>query len=368
MKKEGGRKRLRILPNSSKGLSAIVATLIIILLVLVAAGIIWVVVRNIIAEGAEGIELGRFTLDLSIKSAYIDGTNINVNVRRSSGEGDLIGVRFIFFDGTDSTSVDRNIPLIPTQERLFSFNSDDFDGVDDISVFYEVSVAPIYTSSSGTETIGDITDTATISGSSGGNGDNGGTGTSECDDGTDNDDDGNIDLNDIGCLDSNDNDETDCGDGVCEGGENVDTCPLDCSGGTPSSCNGIWDGDDVGVNDCDGDPLPANCNPDCTCSAGFSGDGAGACVLDPSINNGTIYSVWPSGAVKYFDSEDLPIDVTDYTSYYVNFSGSAENGCFRITWAEYLDTNGRSYIRTEFIVDINSGETYHVWEAENCGA
>ena len=74
-----------------------------------------------------------------------------------------------------------------------------------------------------------------------------------------------------------------------------------------------------------------------------------------------------SSAVKYFDSEDLPIDVFGYTLYYVNFSNSAENGCFRITWAEYMDANDRSYLRTEFIVDIGVGETYHVWEAENCG-
>jgi len=162
MKKEGREKELQILPNSRKGLSAIVATLIIILLVLVAAGIIWVVVRNIITEGAEEIELGRFTFDLSIKSAYIDGTNVKVNVRRSPGGGDLIGIKFIFFNSTDSIIVNRNIPLIELQERLFSFNSSE---VGDINALQEVSVAPIYESSSGGETVGDITDTATISSS-----------------------------------------------------------------------------------------------------------------------------------------------------------------------------------------------------------
>jgi hypothetical protein len=52
----------------------------------------------------------------------------------------------------------------------------------------------------------------------------------------------------------------------------------------------------------------------------------------------------------------------------VNFSNSEENGCFRITWAEYMETNGRSYLRTEFIVNISVGEGYYVWEAYNCGA
>ena len=49
--------------ESKKGLSAVVTTLIIILLVLVAVGIIWVVVQNIVTEGAESISLELFTVD-----------------------------------------------------------------------------------------------------------------------------------------------------------------------------------------------------------------------------------------------------------------------------------------------------------------
>ena len=42
----------------------------------------------------------------------------------------------------------------------------------------------------------------------------------ECNDKIDNDGDGAIDLADTGCDNKPDNDESDCGDGVCEGGEN----------------------------------------------------------------------------------------------------------------------------------------------------
>ena len=378
MKKEG-KKEIQILPNSSKGLSAIVATLIIILLVIVAAGIVWVVIRNIISEGAEGIELGRFTFDLSIKSAYIDGTNVKVMIRRSPGGGDLVGVRFIFFDGTNSISADRKTSVLELQEKLFSFDSAE---VDDVDALQEVSVAPIYELDSGKEKIGDITDTATISdsppaGGNGGNGNgnggngNGGTGepgTGYCGD--------NIIQNPNQDGESEVCDGTNLGGEDCvtqgfEGGDlacNVDCLSFDvssCTSGAPASCNGSWNPpEDSGV-ECDGG---ANCNPDCTCPTGFSADGNGGCDLNPAINTGTIFSVWPSGAVKYFDSEDLPVDVSAYTMYYVNFSNSIENGCFRITWAEYLETNGRSYLRTEFIVNISLGETYHIWEAENCGA
>ncbi|MBW2974166.1 metallophosphoesterase [Candidatus Woesearchaeota archaeon] len=55
-------------------------------------------------------------------------------------------------------------------------------------------------------------------------------GTNECDDGIDNDGDGNIDTADGGCLNASGTDETNCGDGVCEGGETSGTCPADCGG------------------------------------------------------------------------------------------------------------------------------------------
>ena len=56
----------------------------------------------------------------------------------------------------------------------------------------------------------------------------------ECSDRLDNDGDGAVDLADAGCVDKKDKDETNCGDGVCEGGETQQNCAADC--GTPGFC------------------------------------------------------------------------------------------------------------------------------------
>ena len=80
-------------------------------------------------------------------------------------------------------------------------------------------------------------------------------GTTECDDGLDNDGDSTTDMADSGCSSPTDNDESDCGDNVCEGGEDCSTCPSDCL--------------NIGEVCCDGTAYTGDCctNEDCTGSA-----------------------------------------------------------------------------------------------------
>ena len=73
--------------NDKRGLSTIVATLLIILLTLVAVGIIWVVVRNVIQGGSEQISLGKFTLDLKISQVQrINDSALSITLKRNVGE------------------------------------------------------------------------------------------------------------------------------------------------------------------------------------------------------------------------------------------------------------------------------------------
>ena len=75
--------------------------------------------------------------------------------------------------------------------------------------------------------------------------------TPECSDTKDNDGDAKIDYPaDLGCSSSSDTDETNCGDGVCEGGEDLNNCPTDCEVAPPppgspcydTDCNGCANG------------------------------------------------------------------------------------------------------------------------------
>jgi hypothetical protein len=383
---------------NKRGLSAVVTTLIIILLVIVAAGIIWVVVKAFIDRGSGDIELEQFNLDIQIKHAYLEDNLVKVGITRNKGAGDLTGVKFIFSDGSNSDGVERASSLDEFDTLSFVFDAD--DGVD-IDNVIEVSVAPMYITS-GKEKLGGVTDTADILNAVPGNI---GAGVGGCGDGSCSGGETPETCSaDCGDPDGGEADPADCGNEDIDTGETCDgenfngedcvsldlgfvggtlACNDDClsfdtggcDGETPSSCDGEWekngDPEDQGV-ECDGaDPLPDHCIA-CVCEAGFGPDFVaddGTCIIDDPVSSGFIYSVWPEGAAKYFDSEQLPLDTTDYTTYFVNFRNSNENSCFQITWAEYMELNGRTYLRLAFIADIIGGEVeeYDVWEAANCG-
>ena len=65
-----------------RGLDAVVTTLIIILLVLVAVGIIWVVVRNVVQQGSEQIDISSKCLSVDVQAVSVtaltcEGRNTN---------------------------------------------------------------------------------------------------------------------------------------------------------------------------------------------------------------------------------------------------------------------------------------------------
>ena len=320
-----------------RGLSVVVTTLIIILLVLVSTGVIWVVIKNLVTEGSEEITLGRFLFDLTIKRAYMDGTDVWVSVRRSPGGGELTGINLVFNNGTDSIVIEKIIAFKEFDERTFIFNSSEVPG---IGAGDTVSVAPIYLSASGRENTGDITDTEEIGDSPPagiGEGGEGGEGEGPCI---------------INCTGKQ------CGDDGCGG-----SCGS-CTGGTPLCDAG---GQCVECTD------NTHCSPGYYCSLNF-------CILDTPLNSGTISTVWPPSARTYFDSADLPPVVPGWwdpinKDRYVNFSNPSEPRCiliFDFIESAGIDPGDYSYIRLgvapqDLPVNIAINDAYDIWRTDTCG-
>jgi len=93
--------------NNKKGLSTVVTTLIIILLVLVAIGIIWVVVRGVIEQGSGQIKASTQCNQVDVRitnvpSSTCDGTSCVVTVERRAGGGVIGGIYLTISDGTNT--------------------------------------------------------------------------------------------------------------------------------------------------------------------------------------------------------------------------------------------------------------------------
>lgn len=96
--------------RDKKGLSEVVTTLIIILLVLVAIGIVWVVVSGILQSGAGQTEINAKCLQVDIKATAVNCDNssanwtCNVTYKRNTAGGDVLGGVVIVLNNGQSSS------------------------------------------------------------------------------------------------------------------------------------------------------------------------------------------------------------------------------------------------------------------------
>lgn len=153
--------------NSKRGLSAIIVTLIMILLGIVAAGIIWVVIANVVSTGSEQISsgLGSLAVNLEILKVLVeDNGDVKVTIKMGAGSGDLLGLNLILSDGDNSQVVEIKESLPELATKTFTITSADLT----IAFVKSVSVAPILKSGSGKESLGNVVDTQVVVG--GGNG------------------------------------------------------------------------------------------------------------------------------------------------------------------------------------------------------
>ena len=119
-----------------RGVSAVIATLVIILLTLIAVGILWVVIKTLITQNTEDVTTSRYTVDLRIQNVVIGNNQVNVTVKRNAGAGELSGINFVIFDGTNSNVTKQSTNIAELATSTFPLNYNGF--------VRSVSINPIF--------------------------------------------------------------------------------------------------------------------------------------------------------------------------------------------------------------------------------
>lgn len=114
--------------KNNKGLSTVVTTLIIILLVLVAVGIIWGVVNNLLGKSKSTIESSTKCLDLEVRANKViewddndtlGAGDYNITLKRTaSGEDEVVYTKLVLYSATGNTPViDFGVSLLPLETK-----------------------------------------------------------------------------------------------------------------------------------------------------------------------------------------------------------------------------------------------------------
>jgi len=130
-------------PQNRNGLSAIVVNLILVLLGMVAIGVVWAVVNNLLQSGTEQTTTGfeQLSINLELTRVSIDRENISIIIDRKIGEGDLAGIAFSISDGESSKVVKKDASdLGPLGRKTFLITSSE---IGNLGVISSISASPI---------------------------------------------------------------------------------------------------------------------------------------------------------------------------------------------------------------------------------
>lgn len=140
--------------RNNKGLSAIVATLIIILLTLVAIGIIWVVIKNVIQGGAESVDLNTKCLAINLQANSVTESpagTYDVTLKRNAGGEAFGGIKVSVFNGIVSSGIKDFGTLTELQTRTASIDTNTGTGITAVTGGNKIEFTPFFLDSSGNE-------------------------------------------------------------------------------------------------------------------------------------------------------------------------------------------------------------------------
>src|SRR3989344_4253193 len=90
--------------NSKKGVSEVVANVLIVLLVIVGIAVIWSVVKPTIDKGAAGVQADCFTVAVEPVSCTPNIAGVwNVTVKRNPGDGEFQAIELVFEDASGAS-------------------------------------------------------------------------------------------------------------------------------------------------------------------------------------------------------------------------------------------------------------------------
>ena len=147
--------------KDKRGLSTIVVTLILIVLSLVAVGVVWVVISNLLNTGTQqaNFQFGTLFLNLKMEKVFMDSNgNLLVTVSRGTGQGDLKEIDFIVSDGKNSQVIKKPTTLSELGTSTFTLTQTDFAG---ISGNMQIDIAPVI-NSGGQDQVGNKVDSKKI--------------------------------------------------------------------------------------------------------------------------------------------------------------------------------------------------------------
>jgi hypothetical protein len=134
-----------------RGQSQIITTILILLLVTVAIVIIWNVIQSTVEEGSESVEVGAFTTKFEIQDVemYIGGDS-KVKVKRGTGEGNITGLKFIFYEEGGESMVFEETTNLPAELETKIYDIG-YDKIKADKKIEKVSVVPVFGSNAGIE-------------------------------------------------------------------------------------------------------------------------------------------------------------------------------------------------------------------------
>ena len=150
--------------KNTKGLSMIVTTLIIILLVLVAIGIIWAVVKSLLDKGEQDIKNSGICRDIGLTingiSSTLTNQTLTITIKRApTGMDQGVGVKMNFLSENASSGLvylkkadNSTIYLEPFDTAVGTVTVEDLKNLD-LGHVKKVEVVPFFINDAGTEVL-----------------------------------------------------------------------------------------------------------------------------------------------------------------------------------------------------------------------